>query len=533
MERTRQREALIALIADASAAAIAAGQTRMARALHNRLVELNPEEHPAAPSASPALPRLFVPSSKPRSWRATAIAIGLLVTAGAIGGAAWLRIEPPAAAGSSREARELTDTAAAIVYQRKADQYPAAATLLERAVQLDPDYAPAIANLAAVIGMGSPGAGDRVEAERLARRAIQLDPKSGFARGVLGMVLGFDTPEARAEIKRGAALDPRDAQVQFWLSNVLAAEGNYVGRLAALRRAAASDPLWQRASGMAVLAAWELGHGEEANALAAHLRDLDLLASFDSAYALDWARGDYANLVRDTVAARERLIKTGKADWELGMGLLVLGHVNAARLLLKLPAPLWRVASGAGPAPGALEPLLIEAARDGRADMFQLTALHQVLRDGRPAEIVDAYDRRIGALGEVASGKGSNSLRVLEGVDVALALRAAGRRADADRLLSQADAAVRDSLGYGAIPNWMYAAAAGIWAAQGRREQALTALATAIDRGWHYSPMTPMPDIADIPSLASVRDDPRFQALRRRLMDHNEAERRRLGPVPV
>jgi hypothetical protein len=538
LERTRQREALVTLVADASAAAVAAGQTRAARALHTRLVEFNPKEHPAAPQApaqTPAAP-LPIPAAaaapKPRSRRTAVIALGLVTAAGTIGSVAWLRSEQSANREVSREARELTDTAASIIYQRKWEQFPAAASLLRRALLIEPDYVPAIANLAAVTGMGTPTEEQRAEAERLARRAIQLDPKSGFSWGVLGMVLGFDTPEARAAIKRAAALDTRDPQIQFWLSNILGEEGDYVGRLQALRRAAAADPLWQRASGTAALAAWELGYTDEANAYAARLRESDLARSFDCEYMLDLAQGDYANLVRGALAARERL-PVANPDGKLGIGLLMLGHVEEARLLLKLPAPLWRIASGAGPAPGELEPLLIQATRDSRADFFRLTALQQVLRDGRAAEIVSAYDRRVGILGDLHSVTAASSRRVLDEPLVALALRAVGRHQEADAMLAQADAAIRQSQSHGAIPNWMYAAASEVWAAQGRRDAALTALATAIDRGWHYSPMTPLPDIADIPAFAGLRGDSRFETLRRRLLDHNDAERRKLGPVPV
>jgi DNA-binding SARP family transcriptional activator len=536
LERTRQREALIGLVADASAAAVTAGQTRAARALHTRLVELNPEDHPAAPQA-PAAPLSMPPAAaapKPRS-RATsaAVALGIVAAVGTIGSVAWLRFERPAAPDVKSEARELTDTAASIIYQRRGDQFPVATNLLRRALLIEPDYVPALANLAAVTAMGSPTEEQASEAERLARRAIQLDPKSGFSWGVLGMVLGFHTPEARAAIKRAAVLDSRDPQIQFWLSNVLGDQGDFPGRLQALRRAAAADPLWQRASGMAALAAWEMGYSDEANALAAHLRDIDFARSFDCAYAIDWARGDYAGLVRDTLAARPQLTAANNADWKLGMGLLVLGHVKEAQLLLKLPPPLWRIASDAGLKPGELEPLLIQATRDGLAYSFELTALRQVLRDGRAAEIVSAYDRQVGTLAALRSGKASNSDSVLEGLQVALALRAVGRRQEADALLARADAAIRESQSHGAMPNWMYAAASGVWAAQGRQDLALNALATAIDRGWHYSPMTPLPDMEDIPSFAGLRGDPRFEALRHRLLDHNEAERRKLGPVPI
>jgi hypothetical protein len=108
-----------------------------------------------------------------------------------------------------------------------------------------------------------------------------------------------------------------------------------------------------------------------------------------------------------------------------------------------------------------------------------------------------------------------------------------GRAREADALLRRADAAIRQSFSHGAVPNWMYAAASGVWAAQGRKDEALAALKKAIDRGWQYSPLTPLPDMADIPSFTSLRGDQRFEQLRQRLKDHIQREKHDLGPVPV
>ena len=535
VERTRQRDVLTTLVADASAGALAVGQARAARALHAPLLELNPDECAPAAGASgaPAPASAPVEPKPPRPWRGAPAAAAVLLATSAIGSAIWLRPPSPATAESSREAREYYDAARGIIYQRKDAEFPIATQLLRRALAIEPNNVPAMASLAAVMAMHHPTPDARVEAERLARRAVQLHSDSAIANGVLGMVLGFQSNEARTAIKRAAVLDPRDPQIQFWLSNVLAAEGDYVGRLQALRRAAATDPLWHRASGAAAMAAWEFGYLEEADAYAARLRETDPRKSFLCAYAVDWAQGDYSQVVRDTIAARERLSEADAADGKLGVALLVLGHERAARLLLRLPPRLWRIASGAGPAPGELEPLLLEADQDERAEAFALTALRQTLKAGRAAEIVAAYDGRVGRLGAIASGNAPNAAKVTEGLQVALALREVGRRPEAAALLGQADAAVQYSFSKGAVPNWMYAAAASIWAVQGRKDDALAALQTAIDRGWSYAPMTPLPDMADIPSLASLRGDPRFERLRQRLKHHLERERRELGPVPV
>lgn len=535
VERTRQRDMLVSLVADASAAALAIGQARTARALHARLLEFSPDDNtpPPSPPVAPTAPPAIAAPSPSRGWRASSIAAAMLLSIGAIGGVLWLR---PDVAGERRpegDARELYEAAHGIVYQRKGDEFPMATQLLRRALALEPNNVPVMTDLAAIIAMGNRTPDGFAEAQRLARRAVRLDPNSAMANGVLGMVLDFDSDEARAVIKKAARLDPHDPQIQFWLSNVLGIEGDYVGRLQALRRAAATDPLWHRASGTAAVAAWEFGYNDEADAYSARLRERDLRLSYLCDYALDMVRGDYASVVRDTLAARQRLTEADAADFKLGMALLVLGYDKPARLLLRLPPPLWRIASGAGPARGELEPLLIAAAADDRAQLFALTALRQTLKAGRAAEIVAAYDRRVGVLAELSARDPPNVDLITYGLQVALALRAVGREREADALLARADAAVRRSFSHGAVPNWMYAGASSIWAAQGRKQEALAALQTAVDRGWQYSPLTPLPDMGDIPSFASLRGDPVFERLRQRLKAHLQQERRKLGPLPV
>ncbi|MBA2918318.1 MULTISPECIES: hypothetical protein [Sphingomonas] len=535
VERTRQRDLLVTLIGDASAAALATGQARSARAFHSRLLEFNPDDtRPASPSSdSPLSPPAFTATNEPRKWRAVAVAAAVLLATGTVGGAMWLRADAPVAPVPDRDVRELYNVAHQIIYQRNGEQFPMATQLLRRALALAPNDVAVMADLAAIIAMNNRTPDGLAEAERLARRAIQLDPNSATANGVLGMVLGFQSDEARAAVKKAARLNSNDPQIQFWLSNVLGVEGDYVGRLQALRRAAAIDPLWHRASGTAAVAAWELGYPDEAEAYVARLRERDPRLAFLCGYSVDMARGDYASVVRDTVAARQRLTEADAADSKLGMALLVLGYEQPARLLLRLPPPLWRIVSGAGPAPGELEPLLIAATVDDPAASLALTGLRETLKAGRAAEIVAAYDRRVGLLAELTAGNPSNVDLITNGLQVALALRAVGREREADELLVRADSAIRQSFSHGAVPNWLYAGASGVWAAQGRKEEALAALKAAIDRGWQYAPLTPLPDMAEIPSFAGLRGDPRFERLRQRLKDHIQRERRAVGPVPV
>jgi tetratricopeptide (TPR) repeat protein len=531
IERTTRRDELIQLIADASAQAVAEGAVREARTLHARLLAFAPEAWQPGPAPAAILPdplpvrSAATPSVTRRTWIA-----GATLTLATAGAGLWLAGRPT---GSSEEIRGLVETAEAIIYKRKFATMPAAADLLRRAVALDPGHARAWAGLAAITAMTERTPEGMAEAERLARKAISLDPQLGRAHGVLGMALGFQPDEARAAIRRAARLSPRDPEILYWLSHVHGAEGNFPARLDALRRAAAIDPMWHRASGTAALAALELGREAEARAYAERLARSDPRASYLCAYAVDWARGDYSEVVRSTLAARPHLQQTDAADWKLGLALLILGHVDPAELLLRLPPELWGVATGQPLDPAGFIRLNREAELDSQADSFIEAATRQLISAGRHREVADLYQTRQGRAGSFAA-TGSDPARLAAGgVDIALALRRAGKVAESERLLARIEEALRRCHGFGAVPNWLHAGAAQLWAAKGQTGAALDALERAVGRGWRYAPFAPLPDLAEVPAFASLGQHPRFQAVRAQLREDLRREQAELGPVPI
>jgi hypothetical protein len=116
---------------------------------------------------------------------------------------------------------------------------------------------------------------------------------------------------------------------------------------------------------------------------------------------------------------------------------------------------------------------------------------------------------------------------------MALALRQAGRNAEAERLLARVEHVISRSRDQERTPNWVHAAAAQVAALQGRRGEALTSLARAVALGWHHVSWGPNPDIADLPAFRSLRGEPRFERIRARLRADFERERRETGPIAV
>jgi eukaryotic-like serine/threonine-protein kinase len=109
-----------------------------------------------------------------------------------------------------------------------------AAAHFERAIQLDPTWAPAYAALAdcynqfgtVLVGTGSPRE-FRPRAEAAAIRALQIDPLSAEAHAALAYTRHYDWRFAEAEqgFRRALELNPSHALARIWYANLLMSRG--------------------------------------------------------------------------------------------------------------------------------------------------------------------------------------------------------------------------------------------------------------------------------------------------------------------
>ena len=126
-------------------------------------------------------------------------------------------------------------------YRRNRLDHPKARDYLEQAIQRDPNFAPAYAQLAYVCNNLSfrpsePEAGQR--AEWAARRALELDDTLGDAHTVLGL-LNNDIKE----LKRGLELDPNSPDAQRYYALNLWQRGRLDEGILHMTRAQELDPL--------------------------------------------------------------------------------------------------------------------------------------------------------------------------------------------------------------------------------------------------------------------------------------------------
>lgn len=163
-------------------------------------------------------------------------------------------------AGPSLPSRYTSNLAAYTAYLRGRHQfnrYSEAGMLraigyFNEALQAQPDYAPAVAQLSHTYALlayydSLPGGVPRSETKRLAERAIQLDPTLAEAHAALGMALAFQEwnwAGAEAEMKKAQEVDPSSSfGYGSYGAAVLLPQGRFEEARSELKQAIEMDPL--------------------------------------------------------------------------------------------------------------------------------------------------------------------------------------------------------------------------------------------------------------------------------------------------
>ena len=179
------------------------------------------------------------------------------------------------------------------VEQGRPESIEKARVSFEKAITLDPAFAPAHAGLADVYGwqayvFAEPFA-YAARQEASARRAIELDPQLAFAHALLGDVLRYyhwDWAGAEAAYRRALELGPNDAQVSRSYGAFLASLGRFAEARAQDEKALRLDPL--SAAEFVNLGYLELFEGRSAEAERAFRRALELDPAFPYAHGGLW-----------------------------------------------------------------------------------------------------------------------------------------------------------------------------------------------------------------------------------------------------
>lgn len=432
---------------------------------------------------------------------------------------------------TSGEVYALYSDARVKVRGRQMGKYDDVLKQLRQVVQMDPNFAPGWATLSVAKSLGFEAAEPNAStAEADARRAIALAPNLAAGHAALGFALGFEGPVAKAALRRATQLDPNDIEALNWLASSLDRRTQSTERLRLYSRIVEIEPLWWPAILNKLDLLFQLG---DMAALHTELARVERIGdpSTVAAVRIEVAKkkGDLSAAVdaglafyRGASASDREFIGTF-----LVIPLLQLGQFEAADKIFVPPSryvPFIR-------ANDARVLDMIEADMTPR-QFWSLPILPSVgsrvyLLNNQGPRLAKQYRSVASTPGEFEALVGKQNLPDYAPL-AALALRSAGDNRQAEALLAFAETRVAPDERFNGDREVQLAR---IYAVEGKTDQAIGLLSSAIRRGWlpNYLPLHT--DIALDPPLNELRVDPRFEQLRQQILGHLKKERAELGPV--
>jgi DNA-binding SARP family transcriptional activator/TolB-like protein len=439
------------------------------------------------------------------------------------------------------EVYALYSEARALLNERGHNQVREATQLLRRAVALDPNFAPAWAALGTALyfGLSSPenGAKKRDEAKAFVRRAIALAPNLSQAHAMLAVVDGGRSPQSERALEQAVALDPGNSDAWNWLGNARNDQFRRKDAIAAYARAFEIDPLLTPAVANLAVTLAELGDQPAIDRLLERISraggDRQFILSVRA--TTGYVGGDYSAAIRPMLDIRGDMPSrwSGNVQNAMSEGLYRLGYQDEAARLLSYPPWVGPMLRSERLPPNPIPGMPISARDFWLSEYWPLFAGRAMLNLGRAADLVDKYRRGFGSRDEFVVVLGENGSLVAIAPTIAVALRSGGEDLEASHLLDAAEKRVGEGMKNAPGDRELLWELGRIRGAQGRNEEAIALISRAIGLGWMPDGRRYALDLAQDPPLWALRGDPRFKALRGRILSHIARERAELGPVKV
>lgn len=447
---------------------------------------------------------------------------------------------------TSPQVYALYTEARTLMRERERGSVERAKALLRDAVRRDPNFAPAWSSLASAIYFSRNGLtfepGEKAEAVAALRNALSIAPNLAEAHATLANITLRSSPEAERELRKAVQLDPSYAEAWNWLGILLHDNYRYHEAIGAFERAAEIDPLWVSPVPNIVWAGNESGDRAAVARLFHRLEQAgasrEMVVTARAEDLLD--RGDYSSSVQAlmTLGRDAQGSPAPAALLQLNDLCLLLDDPEAAARLSNFPAWYGPMVRGEQPPPTALNGQQITPQEFWSTISFTPFAVRAMVRLGRTSELLGTYRAVFRSTDDFVSRTQRGSSLVYLAPSLAVALRSEGRGAEAEYVLAAAEREATKGLRATRGSRQAAADLALIKSAQGEREESLRLLGLAVRRNWLPDGRRHPMDIAREPAFAMLRGDNRFEATRRRILDHVANERAelhalKLGCYPV
>jgi TolB-like protein/Tfp pilus assembly protein PilF len=421
------------------------------------------------------------------------------------------------------------------LYERTRPTIESAVELLDRAIAIDPDYAPAYAQRGIATLLLSdrsygtiPEAEAQVQAKRFIDAALEKDPQLAEAWAGLGLYhrnRPAEHEQAIEALTKALSINPNLINASNWLQSALAETGNPRGALQLLEQMTQRDPLYRPGFANAVYMLDSFGEDEKAQALIDRFRLYDPnnagLLRADAMHHFYYGRAAEGFPLAERAYALEPT--NAVAQFALTVGLWLTMQTER---IAEEGSDFAKV--------GAMEQLgrrneafdlAGELSREGI--LWPLFDLYN--RTDRSQELIDYLEERWPALEAFAADYPPDDIGYAVMAEITLAYSRTGEGERFDEALVLVESAMSSLSGQRVDNFWFAVENAKYLTLAGEYDEAITQLRDAIGRGYKsYAPMT-----VDMPVFEPLRDDPRFVAAEAVMVENINVEREALGLDPV
>jgi TolB-like protein/Tfp pilus assembly protein PilF len=441
-----------------------------------------------------------------------------------------------AVARADSQAYDLYLLAKQRMYERMQLPLENAAELLDKAIAIDPDYAPAYAQRGITSQLLSetqygtlPDRQAMTQSKLFIDKSLQLDPNLAEGWAALGLY-HYDRPgeieQGIAALEKALELNPGLIDAANWLNNAYIQSTQPAKALKLLQGIVQRDPLYR--PGFSNLAGVYLLMGEREKAREVIENVRPYIAQDANMLYLDAMMLETAGEIAKALPLAEEAVRQQPQDRvyrvQMSIGLLASHQYQRAAQ----EGYRWARVNAMQHLGRVEEATLLAQEWAAQGEVLNLLSL---LNDtGRSAELVGYVEARWPELESFARAFPSDGyFGYREMVEVAYAYQRAGNAARFDDAMARVRSA-HDSLSAQGLSNtifFTYEAAYNAMA--GDRGQALKFLAAAIDGGEIYA--TNISD--DLPWFKEFEGDPAYEAIQARMIEHLNRERAALGLEPI